>query len=32
MQIKSVNTCKMFKTVPGITAQEILAITVDVGN
>lgn len=32
MQIKSVNTRKMLKTVPGITAQEKLAIMVNVGN
>lgn len=32
MQIKSVNTRKMLKTMPAITAQEILVIVVDVGN
>lgn len=32
MQIKSVSTCQMLKTVPGIIAQEILAIMVDVSN
>ena len=32
MKIKSINTGTILKTVPGITAQQVLAIVVDIVN